>query len=167
MEFLEPEARRLLLEAGADPNDDQTIYNRHVRPDNDHLELLPRFERPAGRQGDVENDRLRGRSHDGAGGALGALTYGNNRFVATTKSAAGTLVVSTDGLTWMTESYSTNATHEASEAANNMVVVAGMDQGGFAYVGSDATVYSAAPPTQAGAATMSATTALYFDSSVR
>jgi ankyrin repeat protein len=30
----------LLLEAGADPNDDQTIYNRHFRPDNDYLELL-------------------------------------------------------------------------------------------------------------------------------
>jgi ankyrin repeat protein len=30
----------LLLEAGADPNDDQAIYNRHFRPDNDHLELL-------------------------------------------------------------------------------------------------------------------------------
>src|SRR5947209_4850635 len=31
---------RLLLEAGADANDDQTIYNRHFRPDNDYLELL-------------------------------------------------------------------------------------------------------------------------------
>jgi ankyrin repeat protein len=31
---------RVLLEAGADPNDDQTIYNRHFRPDNDYLELL-------------------------------------------------------------------------------------------------------------------------------
>jgi ankyrin repeat protein len=30
----------LLLEAGADPNDDQTIYNRHFRPQNDYLELL-------------------------------------------------------------------------------------------------------------------------------
>ena len=38
-----PECRALatlLLEAGADPNDDQTIYNRHFRPDDDHLELL-------------------------------------------------------------------------------------------------------------------------------
>jgi ankyrin repeat protein len=34
------ELATLLLEAGADPNDDQTIYNRHSRPDNDHLELL-------------------------------------------------------------------------------------------------------------------------------
>jgi hypothetical protein len=31
---------RLLLEAGADPNDSQTLYNRQFRPDNDHLELL-------------------------------------------------------------------------------------------------------------------------------
>jgi len=31
---------RLLLEAGADPNDPQTLYNRMFRPDNDHLELL-------------------------------------------------------------------------------------------------------------------------------
>ena len=30
----------LLLEAGADANDEQTIYNRHFRPDNDYLELL-------------------------------------------------------------------------------------------------------------------------------
>jgi hypothetical protein len=29
----------LLLKAGADPNDDQTIYNRHLRPD-EHIELL-------------------------------------------------------------------------------------------------------------------------------
>jgi ankyrin repeat protein len=38
-----PESRALamaLLDAGADPNDDQTIYNRHFRTDNDHLELL-------------------------------------------------------------------------------------------------------------------------------
>ena len=38
-----PEARALatlLLQAGADPNDDQTIYNRHFRTDNDHLEVL-------------------------------------------------------------------------------------------------------------------------------
>jgi len=35
-----PALARLLLEAGADPNDDQTIYNRHFRPENDHLELL-------------------------------------------------------------------------------------------------------------------------------
>jgi ankyrin repeat protein len=38
-----PESRALaglLLEAGADPNDDQTIYNRHFSPGNDHLELL-------------------------------------------------------------------------------------------------------------------------------
>ena len=31
---------RLLLEAGADPNDEQTLYNRHFRPDDGHLELL-------------------------------------------------------------------------------------------------------------------------------
>ena len=30
----------LLLEAGADPNDDQTIYNRHFRTDDEHLEVL-------------------------------------------------------------------------------------------------------------------------------
>jgi hypothetical protein len=30
----------LLLEAGADPNDGQTLYNRHFRPDDAHLELL-------------------------------------------------------------------------------------------------------------------------------
>lgn len=34
---------KLLLEAGADANDDQTIYNGHFRPDNDHLELLLAF----------------------------------------------------------------------------------------------------------------------------
>jgi hypothetical protein len=31
---------RLLLEAGADPNDGQTLYNRHFRPNDDHLKLL-------------------------------------------------------------------------------------------------------------------------------
>jgi ankyrin repeat protein len=31
---------RLLLEAGADANDGQALYNRMFRPDNDHLELL-------------------------------------------------------------------------------------------------------------------------------
>jgi ankyrin repeat protein len=31
---------RALLEAGADPNDSQALYNRHFRPDNDHLVLL-------------------------------------------------------------------------------------------------------------------------------
>lgn len=31
---------RLLLDAGADPNDAQTLYNRHFKADNDHLRLL-------------------------------------------------------------------------------------------------------------------------------
>jgi len=31
---------RLLLDAGADPNDGQALYNRHFRPDDGHLELL-------------------------------------------------------------------------------------------------------------------------------
>ena len=31
---------RLLLDAGADPNDGQTLYNRMFRADDDHLELL-------------------------------------------------------------------------------------------------------------------------------
>jgi ankyrin repeat protein len=31
---------RLLLDAGADPNDDQTLYNRHFEPNDDHLKLL-------------------------------------------------------------------------------------------------------------------------------
>ena len=30
----------LLLEAGADPNDSQTLYNRHFKEDDEHLELL-------------------------------------------------------------------------------------------------------------------------------
>lgn len=34
---------RMLLEAGADPNDSQTLYNRHFRPNNDYLELLFEF----------------------------------------------------------------------------------------------------------------------------
>jgi len=34
---------RLLLEAGADANDSQTLYNRMFGPDNDHLELLFQF----------------------------------------------------------------------------------------------------------------------------
>ncbi|WP_152365226.1 ankyrin repeat domain-containing protein [Microlunatus speluncae] len=38
---------RLLLEAGADPVDDQTLYNRMFRPDDDHLQLL--FEYGLGR----------------------------------------------------------------------------------------------------------------------
>jgi ankyrin repeat protein len=33
----------LLLEAGADPNDGQALYNRMFEPDNDHLELLFEF----------------------------------------------------------------------------------------------------------------------------
>ncbi|GIJ64398.1 ankyrin repeat domain-containing protein [Virgisporangium aurantiacum] len=31
---------RMLLDADADPNDSQTLYNRQFNPDNDHLELL-------------------------------------------------------------------------------------------------------------------------------
>lgn len=31
---------RLLLDAGADPNDAQALYNRHFRSDNEHLEIL-------------------------------------------------------------------------------------------------------------------------------
>jgi len=31
---------RLLLDAGADPNDGQALYNRHFEKDNDHLKLL-------------------------------------------------------------------------------------------------------------------------------
>jgi ankyrin repeat protein len=34
---------RLVLEAGADPNDGQALYNRMFEPDNDHLELLFEF----------------------------------------------------------------------------------------------------------------------------
>lgn len=34
---------RLLLEAGADPNDSQALYNRMFEPANDHLELLFEF----------------------------------------------------------------------------------------------------------------------------
>ena len=34
---------RSLLEAGADPNDEQTLYNRMFRPDDSHLELLFEF----------------------------------------------------------------------------------------------------------------------------
>jgi ankyrin repeat protein len=34
---------RTLLEAGADPNDGQTLYNRMFRPDDSHLELLFEF----------------------------------------------------------------------------------------------------------------------------
>ncbi|MEO5901820.1 MAG: ankyrin repeat domain-containing protein [Ilumatobacteraceae bacterium] len=34
---------RLLLKAGADANDSQTLYNRMFEPDNDHLELLFEF----------------------------------------------------------------------------------------------------------------------------
>jgi hypothetical protein len=34
---------RLLLEAGADPNDGQALYNRMFEPGNDHLELLLEF----------------------------------------------------------------------------------------------------------------------------
>jgi ankyrin repeat protein len=34
---------RLLLRAGADPNDAQTLYNRMFLPDDDHLELLFEF----------------------------------------------------------------------------------------------------------------------------
>jgi len=30
----------LLLEAGADPNDGQTLYNRHFQANDDHLKLL-------------------------------------------------------------------------------------------------------------------------------
>ena len=31
---------RLLLDSGADPNDGQTLYNRHFRENDDHLKLL-------------------------------------------------------------------------------------------------------------------------------
>ena len=38
-----PTLARLLLAAGADPNDNQTLYNRMFTPANDHLELLFEF----------------------------------------------------------------------------------------------------------------------------
>jgi ankyrin repeat protein len=38
---------RLLLDTGADPNDAQTLYNRHFQSDNEHLEIL--FEYGLGR----------------------------------------------------------------------------------------------------------------------
>jgi hypothetical protein len=38
-----PALARLLLEAGADANDGQALYNRMFRPDNDHIELLFEF----------------------------------------------------------------------------------------------------------------------------
>ena len=37
------ELARLLLERGADPNDEQTLYNRHFRRGDDHLVLLLEF----------------------------------------------------------------------------------------------------------------------------
>jgi hypothetical protein len=50
---------RLLLAAGADPNDGQTLYNRMFRPDDDHLVLL--FEHGLGAPGSgVWRDRLGG-----------------------------------------------------------------------------------------------------------
>ena len=42
---------RLLLEAGADPNDAQALYNRQFQPGNDHLELLLEFGLGAGGAG--------------------------------------------------------------------------------------------------------------------
>ena len=42
---------RVLLEAGADPNDAQALYNRMFRADNDHLELLLEFGLGAGSGG--------------------------------------------------------------------------------------------------------------------
>src|SRR5262249_44799486 len=36
----EVELARLLLEAGADPNDSQALYNRHFQESDDHLKLL-------------------------------------------------------------------------------------------------------------------------------
>jgi hypothetical protein len=38
-----PSLARLLLTRGADPNDQQTLYNRMFRPDDSHLELLFEF----------------------------------------------------------------------------------------------------------------------------
>jgi hypothetical protein len=43
------ELARLLLDAGADPNDGQTLYNRHFFPDDGHFRLL--FEYGLGRAG--------------------------------------------------------------------------------------------------------------------
>ena len=39
----ERELATVLLEAGADPNDEQTLYNNHWRRTNEHLELLFRY----------------------------------------------------------------------------------------------------------------------------
>jgi len=49
---------RALLEAGADPNDEQTLYNRHFRSDDGHLVLL--FEHGLGRERDGRWRRLFG-----------------------------------------------------------------------------------------------------------
>lgn len=57
------ELARLLLDAGADPNDDQTLYNRLFRPDDDHLELL--FSYGLGRGDGGPWNRLLGGSPDG------------------------------------------------------------------------------------------------------
>lgn len=38
-----PALARLLLDAGAEPNDSQALYNRMFRPDNEHLELLLQY----------------------------------------------------------------------------------------------------------------------------
>ncbi len=46
-----PAIARLLLQAGADPNDNQTLYNRMFTPEDDHLDVLLAFglgtERPS------------------------------------------------------------------------------------------------------------------------
>ena len=60
---------RLLLNAGADPNDGQTLYNRMFRPDNSHLVLL--FEFGLGHTGGSPWARRLGDALDSPGRMLG------------------------------------------------------------------------------------------------
>ena len=63
---------RALLEAGADPNDEQTLYNRMFRPDDSHLELL--FEFGLDDADEPLLDQLAGRSSTGSTTAWSSCT---------------------------------------------------------------------------------------------
>ena len=70
---------RLLLEAGADPNDGQALYNRMFEADDSHLELLFDYGLGSGDGGPVASGPARGHSQPGTAGPQPTQLGGQSR----------------------------------------------------------------------------------------
>ena len=71
---------RLLLDAGADPNDSQVLYNRHFKKDDDHLRLALRLRPGAGEERSVADTPDRGERDAGADAGAAAVLGGDAGF---------------------------------------------------------------------------------------